>query len=183
MSTENNSGEPFDPRRAAHIRKRPAGGNGGFPLLPRMLATSFFVGYLPVAPGTWGAILAIVLWLPLYIWASPELCFGVTLAAAAVYTVAGTWASSVSEKYWGKDPVIACADETVGQWISLLPVLPGCPWWEILLSLALFRFFDIVKPLGIRKTENLPGGYGMMADDIVAGIYSAAIICVLNAVI
>lgn len=170
----------FDPRTAAHIRKRPAGGNGGFPFVPRMLATSFFVGYLPVAPGTWGAVLAIVLWLPLYIWASPEVCFGVTLAAALTYAVAGTWASSVSEKYWGKDPVIACADETVGQWVSLLPVLPACPWWEILLSLALFRFFDIVKPLGIRRTEALPGGYGMMADDILAGVYSALILWGLN---
>ena len=175
-----NENQEFDPRTAQHIRKRPAGGNGGFPLLPRMLATSFFVGYLPVAPGTWGAIFAIVLWLPLYIWASPEACFWVTLAAALVYTVAGTWASSVSEKYWGKDPVIACADETVGQWISLLPVLPGCPWWEILLSLTLFRFFDIVKPLGIRAMERLPRGYGMMADDILAGIYSALIILILN---
>ncbi|MDE6278025.1 MAG: phosphatidylglycerophosphatase A [Muribaculaceae bacterium] len=145
-----------------------------------MLATSFFVGYLPLAPGTWGACLAIVLWLPLYLWASPALCFWATFVAAVVYTVGGTWASSVSEKYWGKDPVIACADETVGQWISLLPVLPGCPWWEILLSLALFRFFDIVKPLGIRAMERLPRGYGMMADDILAGIYSAIIICVLN---
>jgi phosphatidylglycerophosphatase A len=171
---------PFDPRTAAHIRRRPAGGNGGFPFVPRMLATSFFVGYLPLAPGTWGALLAILLWLPLYLWASPELCFWATLVAAAAYTVAGTWASSVSEKYWGKDPVIACADETVGQWISLLPVAPFCPWWEILLSLALFRFFDIAKPLGIRAMERLPRGYGMMADDILAGIYSAVIILVVN---
>lgn len=172
--------EPFDPRTAAHIRKRPVGGNGGFPLLPRMLATSFFVGYLPMAPGTWGAIFGILLWLPLYLWASPMVCFWITLAAAIVYAVAGTWASSVSERYWGKDPVIACADETVGQWISLLPVLPGFPWWEILLSLALFRFFDIAKPLGIRAMERLPRGYGMMADDILAGIYSALIILVIN---
>ncbi|MDE6556123.1 MAG: phosphatidylglycerophosphatase A, partial [Duncaniella sp.] len=86
----------------------------------------------------------------------------------------------VSERYWGKDPVVACVDETVGQWLSLLPVLPGMPWWEILLSLALFRFFDIFKPLGIRSMERLPRGYGMMADDILAGIYSALIIWALN---
>lgn len=174
------SDEKFDPRTAAHIRRRPKGGDEGFPLIPRLLATSFGAGFLPVAPGTWGALVGIVLWLPLYIWASPEVCFWITLAAAVVYTVAGTWASGVAERYWGKDPVIACADETVGQWVSLLPVLPGCPWWEILLSLALFRLFDIYKPLGIRATEKLPGGYGMMADDILAGIYSAALIFILN---
>ena len=77
--------------------------------------------------------------------------------------------------------MVACADETVGQWISLLPVMAGTsPWWEILLSLALFRFFDIFKPLGIRTTERLPRGYGMMADDILAGIYSAVLIMLLN---
>lgn len=151
-----------------------------FPLFPKLIATSFGFGFLPVAPGTWGAILAIILWLPLYLWAAPAVTVGVTAAAVVVFTVAGTWASSVSELYWGKDPVVACVDETVGQWISLLPVFAGCPWWEIALSLALFRFFDIAKPLGIRAMERLPRGYGMMADDILAGIYSAAIILAIN---
>lgn len=151
-----------------------------FPLFPKLIATSFGVGFLPKAPGTWGAILAIVLWLPLYLWASPEVTLIVTAAATVIYTIAGTWASSVAERYWGKDPVIACADETVGQWLSLLPVTPLCPWWEILLSLALFRFFDIFKPLGIRAMERLPRGYGMMADDILAGIYSVIIILLIN---
>lgn len=151
-----------------------------FPLLPRMLATSFGVGYLPVAPGTWGALLAILLWLPLYFWASEALTFWATLAAAVVYTIAGTWASSESEKYWGKDPVIACADETVGQWISLLPLNGLSPWWMIFVSLALFRFFDIAKPLGIRSMERLPRGYGMMADDILSGIYAAVILLIIN---
>lgn len=154
-----------------------------FPWVPKMIATSFGVGFLPVAPGTWGALLAIVLWLPLYLWAAPAVIFWVTLAAAVVYTVAGTWASTESEKYWGKDPVAACADETVGQWISLLPLSYGVavePWWMIPVSLALFRFFDIYKPLGIRSMERLPGGYGMMADDILAGIYSVVILVAIN---
>lgn len=154
-----------------------------FPLLPRLLATSFGAGYLPVAPGTWGALLAIVLWLPLYIWGHQPMMFWITLAATVAYTIAGTWASSESEKYWGKDPVIACADETVGQWISLLPLssyAEGTPWWMILVSLALFRFFDIFKPLGIRACERLPRGYGMMADDILSGIYAVIIILIIN---
>lgn len=156
---------------------------GRFPLFPKLIATSFGFGFLPVAPGTWGAILAIILWLPLYIWASPAVAVGVTAFAVLLFTILGTWASSVSERYWGPDPVVACVDETVGQWISLLPVVQACPWWEILVSLALFRFFDIVKPLGIRSMERLPRGYGMMADDILAGIYSAAILIILNLLI
>ena len=152
---------------------------GRFPLFPKLIATSFGFGFLPVAPGTWGAIL----WLPLYIWAPAAVTVAVTALAVLVFTVLGTWASSVSERYWGPDPVVACVDETVGQWISLLPVVPLCPWWEIIVSLALFRFFDIVKPLGIRSMERLPRGYGMMADDILAGIYSAAILIGLNLLI
>ena len=154
-----------------------------FPLLPKLIATSLGVGFLPVAPGTWGALLAIVLWLPLYFRATPAVNFWITLGATVLLTWAGTWASTESEKYWGKDPVAACADETVGQWISLLPLCAGVaaiPWWEILLSLGLFRFFDIFKPLGIRSMERFPGGYGMMADDILAGIYSAVILMILN---
>lgn len=154
---------------------------GRFPLLPKLIATSLGVGFLPVAPGTWGALLAIVLWLPLYLWASPAVTVTVTAIAVVVFGVAGVWASNVSERYWGPDPVVACVDETVGQWLSLLPVVGGlCPWWEILLSLALFRFFDIFKPLGIRQMEKIPGGAGMMADDVLAGVYSAAILLIIN---
>lgn len=152
----------------------------GFPLLPKLIATSCGFGFLPAAPGTWGAIFGILVWLPLYLLATPEVTFAVTLVAIVVVTVAGTWASSVSERYWGKDPVVACVDETVGQWIALLPVSCVCPWWEILLALALFRFFDMVKPLGIRAMERLPRGYGMMADDILAGVYSAVLLLILN---
>lgn len=153
-----------------------------FPLLPRLVATSFGCGFLPAAPGTWGAIFAIILWLPLYLWAAQPVIFWVTLAATVIYAVAGTWASSLSERYWGKDPVVACADETVGQWIALLPLsgVAVTPWWMILVALALFRFFDIAKPLGIRAMEKLPRGYGMMADDILAGIYSLIIILIIN---
>lgn len=154
-----------------------------FPLFPKLIATSFGAGFLPVAPGTWGAIVGIILWLPLYLWCSGIPAWIATGALVVFFTVAGTWASSVSEKYWGKDPVTACVDETVGQLISLLPLCGGpgeAPWWLILVSLALFRFFDIFKPLGIRSMECLPGGFGMMADDILAAIYSA---CILEALV
>lgn len=160
--------------------KLPEGSTKQFPIVPRLIATSFGAGFLPVCPGTWGALVAIILWLPLYLWASAALTLWLTLAAVFIFTIAGTWASNVAERYWGPDPVVACADETVGQWITLLPIAPFCPWWQIVLALALFRFFDIFKPLGIRSTEKLPGGWGMMADDIVAGIYGAIIILLIN---
>lgn len=105
-----------------------------------------------------------------------------TVGAIVFFAVTGTWASTISEKYWGKDPVAACVDETVGQLISLLPLCGGphvAPWWLIIVSLALFRFFDIFKPLGIRKMERFPGGWGMMADDILAAIYAACLVEVI----
>lgn len=154
-----------------------------FPLLPKLIATSCMVGFLPWMPGTWGALLAVALWLPLYLWTPLAVCLGVTVALTVALTVAGTWASTVSEKYWGKDPVAACADETVGQWIAMLPLCGGpaiSPWWLIAVSFVLFRAFDIVKPFGIRNLEKLPGGYGMMADDIAAGILAAVIVLGIN---
>ena len=154
-----------------------------FPLFPKLIATSFGAGFLPVAPGTWGALVGILLWLPLYIWCPGTPAWIATVALVVFFAVAGTWASSVSERYWGKDPVAACVDETVGQLISLLPLCGGpqeAPWWLIIVSLALFRFFDIFKPLGIRAMERFPGGLGMMADDILAAIYAA---CIVEAVI
>lgn len=153
---------------------------GRFRLFPKLIATSFGAGFLPVAPGTWGALVAVILWLPLYLWASTAVTVAVTAVAAVLYCGAGIWASNIAEKFWGEDPVVACADETVGQWVALLAVTPACPWWEIVTAFVLFRFFDIFKPLGIRRTERLPGGYGMMADDVVAGIYSAAILLAVN---
>lgn len=150
-----------------------------FPLFPKLIATSFGAGFLPVAPGTWGALVGIVLWLPLYIWCPGVPAWIATFFAILFFAITGTWASGVSEKYWGKDPVAACVDETVGQLISLLPLCGGpavAPWWLIIVSLALFRFFDIFKPLGIRKMEAFPGGWGMMADDILAAIYAACIV-------
>lgn len=152
------------------------------PWVPRLLATSMGVGFLPKAPGTWGALLAIVLWLPLYLFSDQPWIFIMTLTAAIIYLLAGTWASGIAERYWGKDPVAACVDETVGQWIALLPLgnVATTPWWMILLSLGLFRFFDIVKPLGIRRAERLPGGWGMMADDVAAALYSVVILLIIN---
>lgn len=154
-----------------------------FPLFPRMIATTFGIGYLPLCPGTWSAIFAVLIWLPLYFLASPAVTLAATAGGVVFFSVAGTWASNVAERYWGKDPVVACVDETAGQLTAMLPLSCVCPWWEIPLSLVLFRYFDIFKPLGIRSLERLPGGIGMMADDILSGIYSAAIIALLNILI
>ncbi|HPS61812.1 MAG TPA: phosphatidylglycerophosphatase A [Bacteroidales bacterium] len=124
------------------------------------------MGYCPVAPGTAGSaggLLAAILVLRF----SPH-PWPVLLALAAAFTFLGVIASRRLAHEWGEDPQKTVIDEVVGMWISLL--WTGSGWITLGLAFGLFRFFDIVKPLGIRKTESLPGGLGVMADDIAAGI-------------
>ncbi len=86
-------------------------------------------------------------------------------------TILGIWSGNGVEAVWGKDSSKVVMDEVVGMLVSVLfhPLRPGV----IIAGLVLFRIFDIAKPLGIRKTEELPGGWGVMVDDILAGIYAS----------
>lgn len=151
------------------------------------------VGYLPLAPGTWGSLVGIGLYM-LVRGALLNALWNVTLefklntfhlfyaiiACEIVFVTAlsliGIWAASWTEKISGtKDPGKVVIDEVAGQFIALLPVpfLVDTAWWPVILAFILFRFFDIVKPYPARKLESLPGGLGIMADDIVAGVYAA----------
>ena len=149
------------------------------PFFHLFMATSFGSGFSPVAPGTAGALLAVLLWIAGYF----LLPFGIlqaVLAAAIVYfTVQGIYSSAVMEKYWGEDPSRVVIDEMVGVWIPLL-VVPDGGWWYVVAAFALFRFFDIVKPLGVRRMERFRGGVGIMMDDILAGIYSAILLGIIR---
>lgn len=160
--------------------------NSRFPFLPRFIATSFGAGYWPYGPGTAGAVVGLILWLPLSLTGHVTGTFLATLGLIVVFTALGIWSAGIAERYWGPDPSRVVMDETVGQWIAMLPLsvfaTQPCPlasggfWLWAVVSLLLFRFFDIVKPLGVRKMEDLSGGTGIMADDILAGIYSAVIL-------
>lgn len=147
------------------------------PLFHNFIATGFGSGYSPIAPGTAGALLAMLIWwgyslLFSYCISIPVLTFIVIV----IFTFAGVWSSSVVEKYWGKDPSRVVVDEMVGTWIALLAVPEGAHWGYMLAAFVLFRFFDIVKPFGVRKMECLPSGFGIMADDILAGVYGFIVI-------
>ena len=163
--------------------------NNKFPFLPRLIATSLGCGYWPWGPGTMGAIGGVAVWfLLLWLCGSAMSLFAVLAALTVIFTFAGAWSGTVSERYWGPDPSRVVIDETVGQWLAMLPLsaFASCPdpwhmwqmWTGAALSLVLFRFFDIVKPLGVRQMERFPGGWGIMADDILAGIYSALIVII-----
>jgi phosphatidylglycerophosphatase A len=148
------------------------------------------VGYMPIAPGTWGSLVGVGIYLllqfaiarfvqplfppdsylPLQFFIAAELFLitGVTLS--------GIWAGSRVEKLQGrKDPGKVVIDEVAGQLIALLPLIPGfnSGWTGILFAFLIFRLFDIVKPYPARRLEGLESGLGIMADDVVAGAYAA----------
>lgn len=151
-----------------------------FPLIHKIIATACGVGYFPWGPGSMGAAFAVALWLPLFLCTSHCTWISVTAVAIVIFTVLGGWSSFVAERYWGEDPSRVVIDEVVGMWITLLAVPSQAHWSTIVTAFVLFRFFDMVKPLGVRKMERLKGGYGIMADDILAGAYGAAVILILN---
>ena len=150
------------------------------PVYHEMIATGLGVGHFPYGPGTMGALLAILIWYPITTMANHTTWFLITLALILAFTLLGAWSSTVAERYWGEDPSRVVIDEVVGQWITLLAVPAVFSWWHVLAAFVLFRFFDIVKPLGVRKMENFKSGWGIMADDILAGCYGAILIYLLN---
>jgi phosphatidylglycerophosphatase A len=129
-----------------------------------------------------GALLAILVWYPLAACLSYPLWLGILFGLIIVFTILGAWSSTVAEQYWGEDPSRVVIDEVVGQWIALLAVPAVFSWWHVLAAFILIRFFDIVKPLGVRQMENFKSGWGIMADDILAGIYGAIILYLITAI-
>jgi phosphatidylglycerophosphatase A len=204
---------------ALHSQSRASSGsrssaaNSGKPRVSILLATSFGLGYIPVAPGSFGSIAGVILALIPFqvlnaIGVSGIQSFAVgrtavdpllvvQIDAAVFVALLGVLVSTRSARYWQqKDPQRVVIDEVSGQHLALLlgSVLPV--WWRpeayswaphalgfityesalswkyLLLGLILFRVFDIWKPFPARQAESLRGGWGIMADDWMAGIYA-----------
>ena len=136
------------------------------------LATALGVGFCPGAPGTAGSLLSVLLWLALFRWAPSMLHLPFHLALIAVLTVAGTWASTRSETWFGRiDPSETVIDEVIGQQIAYVG-LTILDWKSLALGFILFRLFDVWKPFPIKKIQDLHGGTGIVMDDVAAGIYA-----------
>lgn len=134
------------------------------------IATGGCSGYSPVVPGTAGSLVGLLLYLPLT--TSPIL---VRFVAVVALFFIGVFASSRVEEIWRiKDPHAVVIDEIVGMWIALLFVPPDFTYFMV--AFVLFRLFDIIKPFPARQAELLKGGWGIMLDDVVAGIYAGAIL-------
>ncbi|MFT4071078.1 MAG: phosphatidylglycerophosphatase A [Dysgonamonadaceae bacterium] len=136
-----------------------------------IIASGFGSGFWPYGPGTAGALLATLIWLGVSFCVSSVLLILLTLLAILIFTFLGVKSADALEGQWGKDPSRVVIDEMVGVWIALLAA-NGQNFMHAFVAFLLFRFFDILKPLGIRKMESIKGGWGVMMDDILAGIYS-----------
>jgi phosphatidylglycerophosphatase A len=162
----------------------------------RLLSTACGIGLLPIAPGTWASAATALAFALVFgvrgilksanfadasAWSSPWVLRGAVLGALLVILAGGIWLGNRAGRDFGvSDPGPFVLDEVVGQGLALLPLLPGpMPGWSVLAAFALFRLFDIWKPPPCAALELLPGGLGIMADDVMAGLYAAAIVAVL----
>ncbi len=151
-------------------REKNVPGNGSPSPLVSFIATGGGSGNLPVAPGTWGSLVALPLAAVLAIVGGPWL---LSLATLLVFVV-GVWASGRYARAIGRgDPGSVVIDEIAGQWLAILPV--ALDWRYYIVAFVLFRFTDITKPWPCRPAERAPGGVGIMLDDIVAGVYAGVL--------
>lgn len=139
-----------------------------------LVATGLGVGKLPMMPGTLGSILGTLAFLLVQIDS-----FLIKMIILVVILIAGAYSSFQIEKATGReDNQIIVIDEIAGVWLTL-SIIPGGVWFT-LAGLLLFRLLDIWKPYPIRKLEKVKYGYGVMLDDMLAGLYAGALILIFD---
>jgi phosphatidylglycerophosphatase A len=131
------------------------------------IATAGYCGYFPVAPGTVGSAAGLLVYL-LVAWAGSPI---VEVAAIALIFAGGAWAATHAERFFGGiDPGPVVIDEVLGMLITLAFIPAG--WAAMLAGFLLFRVLDVIKPFPANRLEMLHGGFGIMADDAMAGVYA-----------
>lgn len=144
------------------------------------------VGYLPLAPGTWGSLVGVAIYFGyagIVSSIGSNLRFALTAVLLLLIVMIGIWAASkTAEIMGGKDPQIVVVDEVMGQLLAFafVPFTTGLA--TLIVGFVLFRLFDIVKPYPVKQFEQLPGGIGICADDLVAGVYAGVLLAVLKIV-
>jgi phosphatidylglycerophosphatase A len=133
------------------------------------IATAFGAGFLPKAPGTAGALVGVAA----FALGAPP------LLGAALLFLPGVWAATLTAHAAGrKDPQIVVIDEVLGQWVTLIGASTSAP--SLAAGFLLFRVFDIVKPWPVRWLEKAPDGWGIVLDDIMAGVYGYLVMLLLR---
>jgi len=145
------------------------------------IATGLGCGYFPVAPGTAGSAAGLALVIALRQTslgpAGLRVCLG---SLTALLFVLGVWSAGKAERVFGRvDPGQVVIDEVVGQMLTFVAT-PRITWIGLIAGFILFRAFDIAKPFPARRAERIPGGWGIMLDDVVAGLYSLIALVILG---
>ena len=131
------------------------------------IATAGYCGYFPIAPGTAGSAAGLLVYLLIW-WTGWPIA---EVAAIALIFAAGTWAATHAERFFGGiDPGPVVIDEVLGMLITLAFIPAG--WAAMLAGFFLFRVFDVIKPFPADRLEKFHGGFGIMADDAMAGVYA-----------
>jgi phosphatidylglycerophosphatase A len=141
----------------------------------RLVSTCLGIGYIRKGGGTVAAAVCCIAWY--FAWKGESEHFWAPIVVILVVLVVGIWSAGKVEAGWGEDSYRVVIDEVAGMCITLLFV--PVRWPYVVTGLVLFRFFDIVKPLYIRKMELLDGGWGVMMDDVLAGVYANVILQVI----
>jgi phosphatidylglycerophosphatase A len=141
----------------------------------RLVSTCLGLGYIRKGGGTVAAAACCIAWY--FAWAGGNWYFWEPVVVTVAFLVIGIWSAGKVEAGWGEDSYRVVIDEVAGMCITLLFV--PVKWPYVVIGLVLFRFFDIVKPLYIRKMELLDGGWGVMMDDVLAGVYANLILQVI----
>ena len=169
LNPDRSAGVP--PAVAGEFRPRP-------PFWASLIATFFGVGRLTPGPGTWGSVATVVIWALVSWRIPPEARTWATIAAVIVVTIVGIPAATRVVRASGlKDPQFVVIDEVAGQLLALIAV--PLAWKTFLVGLILFRVFDILKPPPVRQLEHFPEGWGVVADDLGAGLYALIIMHLL----
>jgi phosphatidylglycerophosphatase A len=138
-----------------------------------ILATVGGAGYFPIAPGTVGSAVGVLIY-----WFTRQWPLSWQLGLLAGVTLSGTWAAGVAAGHFGReDPGHVVVDEVAGQLVTLL--LTGAALPGAVIGFFAFRLFDIIKPWPANRFERLPGGVGIMADDLMAGVYANIVLQVI----
>jgi phosphatidylglycerophosphatase A len=156
-----------------------------------IVGTFFGIGNLKPGPGTWASVAATLIWIALFtphFFTIGKHSFAYTVAFSPVWpslilaliaTAIGIPAATIIARESGrKDPQNVVIDEAAGQWLTLAAAAPD--WKHAIAGLALFRLFDITKPWPARQLEHLPEGWGVMLDDLAAGVYGAVALLILR---
>ena len=142
------------------------------------IGTVFYIGKLPLAPGTWASIFAVLCWYFLF---QSVNNFVLPAISIFLFLIGGIASDTIVKDTKEHDPSRIVIDEWVGQWVAL-SMMPINIRTGVVAFIA-FRIFDIIKPGPVRKMENISGGWGIMADDVMAGIMAYFVVLIFNVVI